>query len=130
MVAKILNQLVKEAKMLHDERVTYETIKSWLLETYYDFCRDKGVMKHWSREEILAAVSYQFEVTFERPVEELMWQVVELVLIGGQYKEMENQQRQIINDLIIKYGLDNLLVDVPEEEAELFLHDLTILKLI
>jgi len=130
MAARILNQLRMEIRMLHDERVTYDTIKAWLLETYFDFCRDKGVIKHWPREEILAAVSGQFDVTFERPIEELMQLVVYLVLCGGQHVETESKLRKIITDQLLKYNLDNLLADVPEEEAEFFKHDLTILKLI
>ncbi len=31
--------------MLHEERVTYEILKSWALECYYEGCRDHAVTK-------------------------------------------------------------------------------------
>ncbi len=38
--------------------------------------------------------------------------------------------RGAIADCIAKHGLDRLLVEVPNDEAETFLHDLGILQLI
>lgn len=116
--------------MLHEERVTYETLKSWALESYYDGCRDHAVMQGWPHEQIMGYVSYTFENGFERPVEDLMWRVVLLVLSGGWYPNWESRARQLIADTLAEHGLESLLADVPANEAEAFLHDLRILKLI
>lgn len=116
--------------LLHDERVTYETIKSWALETYFRGCRDNALMKGWPHEQIIGYVSYQFETTFERPVEILMWNVVLLVLSGGWHEIPEQNIRKNIAAIVIEYGLETLLTNVPVKEAELLRHDLKILKLI
>jgi hypothetical protein len=116
--------------MLHEERVTYEVLKSWALEAYYEGCRDHAVMKGWPHEQIMGYVSYTFEDGFERPVEDLMWRVILLVLSGGWHKEIEQNIRGKIADQLAEHGLENLLAEVPVEEAEAFRHDLTILKLI
>jgi hypothetical protein len=56
--------------------------------------------------------------------------VILLILSGGWHQAWYSQARQLIADQIIKNGIDNLLVGVPAGEAELFRHDLKILKLI
>ncbi|WP_205960164.1 hypothetical protein [Rahnella sp. CJA17(1/100)] len=116
--------------MLHEERVTYTILKSWALECYYEGCRDHAVMKGWPHEQIMGYVDYQFENVFERPVEDFMWRVILLILSGGWDQSWYTQARQLIADKINKNGIDDLLIGVPAEEAELFLHDLKILKLI
>ena len=116
--------------MLHEERVTYETLKKWALETYYEGCRDHAVMKGWHHEQIMGYVSYQFESIFERPLEGLMWHVILLVLSGGWYKDILAYEQQMIRETLAKHGLENLLAGVPQEEAEAFRHDLKVLKFI
>jgi len=115
---------------LHEKRVNYETIKAWVLEAYYDFCRDRGHGESWSQDGVLGAVEYEYECTFERPVENLMLKVIELVLSGGWHKEIEQNIRKRIAVQLAEHGLENLLADVPSDEAEAFRHDLNILKLI
>lgn len=115
---------------LHEHRVTYLTIKQWVMEAYFDFCRDRGVVLGRPHAEILGGVSYEYEGCFERPVERLMLEVVCLILNGGWYPQPMNYHREQIQKLIAESSLENLLVDVPAEEADMFLHDLEILKLI
>ncbi|WP_221179172.1 hypothetical protein [Pseudomonas frederiksbergensis] len=116
--------------MLHEERLTYETLKAWALDCYYEGCRDHAVMKGWPHEQVMAYVDYQFEHSFERPVEEFMWRVILLILSGGWHQDWYSSARQLITEHIIKDGIDNILAGVPAAEAELFLHDLRVLKLI
>jgi len=116
--------------MLHEERLNYETLKSLALDSYFDGCRDFAVMKGWSHEQIIGYVSYTFDEGFERPVEDLMWQVVLLVLSGGWLPTWEERALRNIAEGIEKNGLENLLANVPQEEAEVFKHDLRILKII
>ena len=116
--------------MLHEERVTYETLKTWALESYYEGCRDHGVMQGWSHEQVMGYVSYTFENGFERVIENLMWRVVLLVLSGGWQPTWEASTRSGITDEIVIHSLEKLLAGLPQEEAKAFKHDLTILKLI
>jgi hypothetical protein len=115
---------------MNDERETYETIKSCALYLLYDFCRDTGLVSRRSHLEMLGRIDYQFENSFDLPVEKLMLCVVQLVLTGGWYPDAEKNYRRAIQDQIAQYGLEKLLSDVPQEEANLFRHDLNILKLI
>ncbi|KML48840.1 hypothetical protein VL15_28640 [Burkholderia cepacia] len=75
-------------------------------------------------------VDLNFEGVYESQIENLMLCVVQLVLSGGWYQDAERSMRKKIADKISIEGLDNLLQGVPSEEAELFKHDLRILKFI
>jgi hypothetical protein len=113
-----------------EERIPYQTLKEWALSSYFDFCRDRGVAKGMAHLEVVGYVSYDFEYGFERQIEDLMWRVVLLVLSGGWHPEWDIPQRKLIVDCIEKFGLGTLLTEVPKEAADLFQHDLKILKLI
>jgi hypothetical protein len=113
-----------------EERVTYQTLKEWALDSYFNFCRDSGLADRRGHEQVMARLDYTFEGGFERPVEDLMWRVILLVLSSGLHSDWEVQQRKLIADRIADHGLDSLLANVPAEEAEAFRHDLKILKLI
>ncbi|MFE1572850.1 hypothetical protein [Comamonas odontotermitis] len=78
----------------------------------------------------MARIAYSFEDGFERPIEDLMWNVILLVLSGGWYPEWPRRQYQLITAAIAKHDLESLLADVPTDEVEVFRHDLKILKLI
>lgn len=116
--------------MINEERVPYEMLKSWALDCYFEGCRDHAVKKGWSHTEILGYVIYQFEDVLERPVEVLMWQVILLVLSGGWHSDWDFAQRELISISISKAGLDNILKGLPDDEKEVFQHDLENLNLI
>jgi hypothetical protein len=115
---------------IHEHRVNYSTIKQWVLEAYFDFCRDRGVALERPHAEILGGISYEYEGCFERPIEILMLEVICMALNGGWYQQPMKYHKAKIQKLIAEYRLENLLADVPSDEAELFVHDLKILKLI
>lgn len=123
-------QLESSDMKLHEHRVTYSTIKQWVTEAYFDFCRDRGVVLGRPHVEIVGDVSYEYEGAFERPVERLMLEVVCMVLNGGWYEQPMNYHRAQIQKIAADGGLEDLLADLPKDEAETFRHDLTILKLI
>lgn len=114
----------------NEGRATYENIKSGVLEAYYDFCRDRGVVKRMSHLEVLGYVDCEYEDIFESPLENLMLTVARLILTGGWYPEAEKNFRRSIEQQLSSNSLESLLVEVPKNEADLFLHDLQILKLI
>jgi hypothetical protein len=35
-----------------EERITYQTLKVWALDSYFDFCRDSGLVSQWSHEQV------------------------------------------------------------------------------
>jgi hypothetical protein len=115
--------------MQSQERIPYQSLKDWALDAYFDGCRDLALMRKFPHEQIIGFVSYAFEDGFERPIEDLMWRVILLILSGGWHPELEERNRKTITKDIAEQGLDRLLSGVPKEEAELFKHDLTILKL-
>lgn len=116
--------------MLHEERLTYETLKMWALDCYYEGCRDHAATKGWSHEQIMAYVDYQFEHSFERPVEQLMWRVILLVMSGGWNKVWCFSAREIIVEQLKENSIESILFGIPLGEAELFMHDLRVLRLI
>ena len=94
--------LKNEVIMLHDERVTYSEIKTWVLEAYYDFCRDRGIVNGLPHLQILGYIDYNYEVTFERTVEQIMFRMTELILSGGWYVDLDSNIRGIIFRYIIR----------------------------
>ncbi|MDD1493984.1 hypothetical protein DF016_10380 [Burkholderia stagnalis] len=75
-------------------------------------------------------IDYEYDGTFENSLELLMFRVIWLILSGGWHSDLEKTMREIISNQISTEGLDNLLQGVPADEAELFKHDLRILKFI
>ncbi|PAJ80157.1 hypothetical protein CJO66_16750 [Burkholderia ubonensis] len=75
-------------------------------------------------------VSAEFEDGFDRPIENFMWKVIIFVISARLRPGVEKAILQSICDQISTEGLHNLLQDVPPDEAELFTHDLRILKFI
>ncbi|RQR43490.1 hypothetical protein DIE20_11545 [Burkholderia sp. Bp9131] len=116
--------------MLHEERVLYGTIKEWALETYFNFCRDRALVLKMSQREVMGYVDYEYEEAFERPIEQLMFRIVELILSGGWNDHLAKYFRESAETIITEHGLESLLEGVPEEEAGTFKHDLRILKFI
>lgn len=119
---------MQSSEYLNYDRVGYNDIKAFVLDAYYHICRDKGVVSKMTHYEVSGYVSYEFENTYERPIELLMLQVVLLILNGDWYPEQSIFYRAEYNKIIENNdGLDNLLSKIPSEEAALFRHDLEII---
>jgi len=114
----------------NENRVPYETIKARVMDAYYDFCRDRGLVDRRCQAEILGSVDYEFENSYELPVENLMLCVVQLVLSGGWDLDSEVYMRKRISDQLAEHGWDYFFSAVPSDEANVFRHDLSILKLV
>ncbi|PIT09795.1 hypothetical protein BGI30_06500 [Snodgrassella alvi] len=114
-----------------EERTTYYEIKHWNLELIFDSCRSRlGHNIDWSYAGIISEGYNDYEANFELPIEKLMLAVVCLILTGGWYPNLVDYfTKQAIN-ILLENSLDNLLLNVPLEEANEFLQDLRILKLI
>lgn len=115
--------------MFNENRVPYSVLKSWALEAYFEGCMN-AVVKELPLEQALGYVAYTFEEGFDRPLENLMWDVIILVLSGRLDQERYERMRADLIDKIAENDLDDLLVGVPPDEVEEFKLDLRQLKLI
>lgn len=113
-----------------ESRVSYGEIKALALDAYYNSCRDNALMEGWSHRQVLGSVDYAFEGIYESKVENLMLCVVQLVLSGGWCREAADRMRNNILSQLSACDIQDLLHEIPHGEAEIFLHDLKILKLI
>lgn len=113
-----------------ESRVSYEEIKALALDAYYNSCRDNALVEGWSHRQVLGSVDYAFEQVYESRVENLMLCVVQLVLSGGWYQEAADRMRNNILGQLSACDIKDLLREVPQREAEIFMHALKILKLI
>ena len=113
-----------------EDRDDYFTIRSELLETYYDFCRDRGIVMGVTHLEVMGYIDYEYENAFVHPLEQLMYRVIELVLIGGWHKDIDKFVRQKISDQLSRSNLENLLIGADALEVEMLKRDLSALGLI
>lgn len=116
-------------KYQSDERITYSEMKDLALGAYFDFCRDSGLVRRQNHDQVVARVMYTFEFGFENPLEDVMWNLIILVLSGGWDVNFEVRQRELIVNSLRGNDLQAMLVDVPGDEVEQFIHDLSVLNL-
>jgi hypothetical protein len=109
-------------------RVGYTTMKTWLLDAYYEFCRNQGARLKWWHEIVLRSATH--EHAEHLPIERVMLCVVQLVLSGGRYPEADSQARRWIVEQFERHGFTNLIVALPAEEATAFHRDLESLQLV
>ena len=121
-----------------NDRVQYSEIKSWVLEGFWDGCRDHAPLSGrrpesiWTIEQIASDVydGYAGGVgSFDSPVEYLMLEVVSLVL-SCWYPERASYHRARIYDMLQGCDINEVLKDVPVSELEEFKHDLAILGIL
>ncbi|MEA9758383.1 hypothetical protein VDF70_04730 [Xanthomonas campestris pv. raphani] len=114
--------------MLHEERVDYKTLKSWALEAYYDGCRDYAIAKGLPYSHVMGYVLYAFENGFERPLENLMWEVINYILCGGWFQEGGEVLYKRIKEKMESDGIEEIFSELTGEEREEFLRDLKIIN--
>lgn len=122
---------------MNDERIDYYEIRLSFLGCCYEGCRQKlknitmgtsGVPKY---EDGIGYAHYQFENSYELPIEQLMLDVVTLVLIAARGPEhVERFHRKEIKQILSTHPLYELIKELGEEEREDLLHDMKILQLI
>ncbi|UZE07760.1 hypothetical protein [Pseudomonas corrugata] len=123
---------------MEQDRVSYSEIKKWVLENFWDGCRDHGPLikseneNVWSLEQIASDVydGYAGGVgSFDSPLEYLMLEVVSLVLSCWYPNQIDYHKRRIY-DLLSENDLTEMLENIPSDESEEFKHDLEILNII
>ncbi|WP_175651779.1 hypothetical protein [Pseudomonas sp. Marseille-P9899] len=119
------------------DRVSYSEIKAWVLENFWDGCRDHGPLAKakggnvWSLEQISSDVydGYAGGVgSFNSPLEYLMLEVVSLVL-SCWYPSQVNYHEARIKTLLSENNLTQMLQGIPTAEVEEFMQDLKILNI-
>jgi len=116
-----------------DERMTYETIREWIFNCYYSYCRTKlHDRSAWVENESELGYAYdQLENAFDLPIERLMFAVSLLILDAGRSAEpFESEIRAQIRDLLSQNDLKEMINVLPHEEMEDFLWDLKVLGII
>lgn len=108
----------------------YSTIKDWVLQCYFDGCRDLALREGRSHAEVLGYVTYQFENSFETPAENVMCWLAQLVLSGGWNPDAEAYMRQQIASQLDIHGVESLLSCTSIEDGEIMRNDLSLLKFI
>lgn len=116
-------------KYQSDVRITYSELKLLALGAYFDFCRDSGLVRRLAHDQVMARVVYTFEFGFERPLEDVMWNLIVLVLSGGWDLDFEARQRELILRNLRDNDLATMLANVPSDEIDQFVHDLSALNL-
>jgi hypothetical protein len=80
--------------------------------------------------EVMGYIDYEYENAFLHPLEQLMYCVIELVLIGGWHEDVDKFVRRKINDQLSKFNLEDLLIGVDSLEAEMLKRDMAACGLI
>lgn len=117
------------------ERLTYDVMKADVFGIYYDTCRNK-IKYHegWTRNESELGYAYyesDSEDIFETRIECLMWHTLYLILDAGRGPpQARDHHLKIVQNYLSRNNLDDLLRDVPAEEAKEFVYDLEILGLL
>ena len=120
------------------ERRTYKLIRWWLLDCYYSYCRTKLHLRNlgtkeweWSVSEHEVGYAYeQCEYCFDRPIEQLMLEVLTLILNAGRGPiTVDSYHRRKIAAVLEKNDLHKMLHTLPAEERSEFEHDLKLLYL-
>jgi hypothetical protein len=113
------------------EKYSYPTIKKYVLETFFNGCRDHRSPKDWNHKQILAFLFDYYDGAYDDdPVEDLMWRVVFVGLMGGWYPEWEIEIRKTISALLAENPLEEVIANLPTNEGEEFAFDLRVLNFI
>lgn len=113
-----------------EKRVTYSEIRSWFLDSYYDYCRAKlGHKSPWVEDESEAGYAYsELESAFELPVERLMLEVLALIFSAGRSPSpVTNYHLDAIAGFLKDSELSAVLGCLPSDEAAKLKSDLRIL---
>jgi len=125
------------------DRVSYNEIKTWCLESLYDGCKEFGRSHEWSYNQIIAYVYDNFcykgesykgilnkpKGSFDHAIEYLMVEVVILILGGGWDATQEEYHRNEIVKILQDNDLEFMLSMLENEERTEFEMDLCAMRL-
>lgn len=127
-----------------EERVPYQEIKSWILDSLYDDCRSRAHAHQWTYSQIISAINdgycyrgedYKAPLDeglggFDSAIEYLMLEVICLTLTGGWDAKQVSYYRNEISKILADNDLVTMLDSLPDDERVEFEADLKGLGLI
>ncbi|WMD22482.1 hypothetical protein RAS12_08910 [Achromobacter seleniivolatilans] len=115
-----------------DGIVGYREIREQFLGCYYSYCREK--LQHhspWVAGESEVGYAYEeLEGTFDRPIENLMLEVIALMLRAGRGGNAMEYHLSAIDRILKANDINNMACDLSDEDKGDFFADLQILGLI
>ncbi len=112
------------------QRETYSNIKQYFLNYAFNACAAKfcyGAVQKWSEDETeYGYADYNFEHSFDLPIENLMWYVISIIADAGRTPHHHLILLQDIHHILKKHDLNELTNDLDEEEKEEFLYELNL----
>ncbi|CAI1911715.1 hypothetical protein [Serratia marcescens] len=123
---------------MNEERMNYNEIRSGFMSCFYVYRRDNIKDSQNSKEPIAIKQStevgyayYQWEDAYDLPIEMLMRDVFTLIMLAGCTQGVVEQNlRKGIYEILYKYPLDKLLLDVSDDEKSDLLYDMELLGLL
>ena len=110
--------------------MSYQKIKSDVLDAYFDFCRDRGWKMNFSHGQVLGSVSYEFENVYESNEDKLMFCVVLMVLSGGWYAEPIASAREWVTECLNNKTVENIFQNMEHGDADFLRLDMNALGLL
>lgn len=114
------------------ERDTYYMIKEIFLGNLFDLCKDFNQLKStndYNYSTFISIIDDDFLYTYESSIEKLMFKVVCLIMTGGWDESLVKYFTNEIALILSEFSLDQLLIDIPKEEASDFIEDLKAVNL-
>jgi hypothetical protein len=122
---------------MEDERTTYRAIREWAMDSAYDACRTDFKLSEMygidyiKNIDIFGGFFSETQECFETDLEELMWRTLEMILDRGLGPQaVRDECTRIINNILGRNTFDDLVRDIPEDEANELRRDLKLLKFI
>ena len=110
------------------ERTPYCTIKLWYLQSALEYSQAKftdGFIHEWDEKESeWAEPSDSFEGSYDYPIEQLMFKIVDAICRSGRNPKAHQYLLNEIHTLLEQHSLDELLQPLGKEEKAEFLQDL------
>lgn len=122
---------------MEDERTTYKAIREWAMDSAYDACHsaiiqaERRGIEYINGMDIFARFFDETYECFETDLEELMWRTLEMILDRGLGPQaVRDECTRIINNILARNSFDDLVRDIPENEANELRRDVRLLKFI
>ncbi len=120
---------------MEDERTTYRAIREWAMDSAYASCRtsilqaERRGLEYIKDSDIFGAFFTETHECFETDLEELMWRSLEMILDRGLGPQaVRDECTRIINTILARNAFDDLVRDIPDDEANELRRDLKLLK--
>jgi hypothetical protein len=122
---------------MEDERTTYRAIREWAMDSVYEVSRSlillgqRNGFETIKTTDVFVAFFDETQECFETDLEELMWRTLEMILDRGLGPQaVRDECTRIIKNILARNVFDDLVRDIPDDEASELRYDLNLLKLL